>query len=219
MTAMRRPATLLIACALAVGAASCAESKYRYVVDSAEKVSYKVPRSWRVYSLPTGAQGRIAPDNPDEVELLWSSGFDAAPDPSEDHLAAMTDYGRLTVDHPVGVANVYQIQGSYNQRVSLTGARTVPLGVDPLFVPDDVRSLVEIIDYKPVTNFRGLQGTRVVFNLRATSDAPWSTYNMLTLIDQGRYRLYTFTVGCTGACYESSRRQLTEIASSWRFEK
>ena len=219
MAAMRRPAALLLVCALAAAGAACSDSKYRYVVNSGEKVSFKVPRSWKVYSLPTGAQDRISPDNPDEVELLWSSGFDASPLPSKDNLAAMTDYGRVTVDHPVGVASVYQIQGTYNQRVSLTGARTVPLGVDPLFVPDDVRSLVEIIEYAPVTDFRGLQGTRVLFNLRSTSDAPWSTYDMLTLVDQGRFRLYTFIVGCTGPCFESSRRQLTEIARSWRFEK
>ena len=219
MAPMRRRAALVVVCVLALTAAGCSDSKFRYVVNSTENISFRVPRSWTVYSLPTGAQDRISPDSPDDVELLWSSGFDADPNPAREHLDAMTDYGRVTVEHPVGVASVYQIQGTYNQRVSLTAARTVPLGVDPLFVSDDVRSLVEIIDYQPVTNFRGLQGTRVVFNLRSTSDSPWSTYDMLTLVDQGRFRMYTFTVGCLGPCFESSRRQLTEIATSWRFEQ
>ena len=200
-------------------AAGCAEPKYHYVVNGAENVSYKVPRGWQTFSLPTGAVDRLSPDSPGDVQLLWSTGFDADPNASEAHLAAVTNYGQTVVEHAVGIANVYQIQGSFNQRVSLTEARKAPLGVDPLYVPEGVQSLVEIIKYEPVKRFRGLQGSRVQFNMRARSDAPWSTYDMLTFFDQGNFRLYTFTVGCIGRCFEDSKATLADIIDSWRFEQ
>ena len=43
-----------------------------------------MPRSYTVYDLPTGRDDRLSPDSPEDVELLWSKGFDASiePDPS-----------------------------------------------------------------------------------------------------------------------------------------
>ena len=216
---MRRLGALMIAATLAAGVAACSESKYTFVVSGGENVSFKIPREWRVFSMPTGAQDRLAPDSPGDVDLLWSRGFDGDPNPAEKHVAAMTNYGQVTVYHPVGLANVYQIQGSYNQKVSLTEARKAILGVDPMYVSSDVQSLVEILEYEPVTRFGDLQGSRVRFNLRSTSDAPWSTYEMIALIDQGNYRMYTMIVGCIGTCFEESSREIAEIIDSWRFER
>jgi hypothetical protein len=216
---MRRLGASAVAVALAIGVGACAEAKYRYIVSGSEDVSFKVPSDWTTYSLPTGADDRIAPDSPGDVQLIWSSGFDADPNADVEHLKAMTDFGQVLVLHPVGVANVYQIQGSYNQKVSLTEARKAALGVDPLYVSDDVRSLVEVIEYKPLTRFRGLQGTRVRFNLRVRADAPWSTYDLIALIDQNRYRMYTFIVGCIGTCFQDNQSALDEVVNSWRFEQ
>ena len=210
-----------IAAALLLGglAAGCASPKYHYVVNGAENVSFKVPRGWSTFSLPTGADDRLSPDTPGDVKLLWSSGFDADPNSDAEHLAAVTNYGQTIVEHAVGIANVYEIQGSYNQKISLTEARKAPLGVDPLYVPDGVQSLVEIIKYEPIKRFRGLQGSRVQFNLRARGDAPWSTYDMLTFFDQGNFRLYTFTVGCIGRCFQDAKSVLADVIDSWRFEQ
>lgn len=205
--------------ALAVSSAACAEAKYRYVVSGPENVSFRVPRQWSTFSQPTGADDRLAPDSPGDVQLIWSKGFDADPNAKQEHLDAMSNFGQVVVEHPVGLANVYQIQGSYNQKVSLTEARKAALGVDPLYVSSDVQSLVEVISYKPLTKFRGLQGSRVRFNLRTRSDAPWSTYDLIALIDQNRYRMYTFIVGCIGHCFQDHQSELDEIVNSWRFEQ
>lgn len=217
---MRRLGALMIAASLAAAVlGACSESKYTFVVSGSENISIKIPRSWKVFSMPTGAQDRLAPDSPGDVDLLWSRGFDGDPNPAEKHIAAMTNFGQVTVYHPVGLANVYRIQGSYNQKVSLTEARKAILGVDPMYVNSDVQSLVEILDYQPVTRFRDLQGSRVRFNLRSTSDTPWSTYEMLSLFDQGSYRMYTLIVGCIGPCFEESSREIAEVVDSWRFER
>ena len=209
----------MLALALTVVGTGCLEAKYRYVVSGAEKVSYRVPRHWATYRLPTGAVNRLSPDSPGDVQLVWSTGFDADPQAAEKHLAAMTNFGQLVVGYPVGVASIYQVQGSYNQKLSLTEARKAPLGVDPLFVSSDVQSLVEIIKYQPVKNFRGLQGSRLRFNLRSTSAAPWSTYDLLALIDQSHYRMYTFIIGCSGGCFEKNKSAMDEVINSWRFQK
>ena len=216
---MRRLGALVIAATLVVAGSACSSSKYTFVVNGAEKVSFKVPRDWATYTLATGAQDRLAPDSPGDVELLWSRGFDGDPNPDQKHLDAMANYGQITVYHPVGLANVYRVQGSYNQKLSLTEARKAILGVDPMYVGSDVQSLVEILEYQPVTRFRDLQGSRVRFNLRATSDTPWSTYEMVALFDQGNYRMYTFVIGCIGPCFEKAAGEIGEIVDSWRFER
>lgn len=212
---MRRIGAAVLALVLSIGATGCAESKYRYITNGAEKVAIKVPRSWAVYDLPVGRQDRLSPDAPEEVELLWSKGFDADPNPDPAHLAATTDYGTLAVEHPVGVVSIYQVDGSFNQKLSLTTARTVPLGFDPLYVQDDIKDLVEIISYEPIAERNGLQGSRVLFNMRPSSDADWRTFDMTTYFDQGRFRMYTFTVGCLSPCFKESEQRLRDIAGSW----
>ena len=150
-----------------------------------------------------------------------------------DHLKRMSD--RLTVDYVNGEAKprVFHdtlIDGAHDLcdmvdslnivgDAQLTEARKAPLGVDPLYVPDDVRSLVEIISYKPFTRFKGVEGSQVRFNMRARSDAPWSTYEMVALIDQSHYRMYTFIIGCSGGCFEKNKSAMDEVINSWRFQK
>lgn len=213
---MRRIGAAVLALVLGIGATGCGESKYRYISNAAEEVALKVPRDWAVYDLPTTRDDRISPDAPEEVELLWSKGFDADPDaPSPDHLGAVRDYKAAGVEHPVGVVSVYQVQGSYNQNLSLTSVRTVPLGFDPLYVKDDAKDLVEIISYEPLTARNGLQGSRVLFNMRPSPSDAWRTFDMTTYFDQGRFRMYTFTVGCLSPCFKDAEQRLRDIAGSW----
>ena len=203
---------------LLVGASACTQSTYKFLANGAEGVSLRVPRGWATFTVPTGAEGRLSPDSPGDVKLLWSVGFDASPTPDIQHLAAVDNYGQKTVDHPVGVIAVYQVQGTYNQKLSLTEVRAAPLGVDPMFVSDNVKSLVEIISYEPAKRRDGLQGSHVVFNLRSTDSAPWSTYDMRTFFDQGHYRMYTLIIGCLGPCFKQNQNRISSISASWRIQ-
>jgi hypothetical protein len=212
---MRRIGPVLLTLALGVGVTGCSASKYHFVSDGTERVAFKVLRNWRVYDLPTGRSDRLSPDSPEDVQLVWSKGFDADPAPDPAHLDAVTNYGATSVSYPVGVANVYEVQGTYNQKLSLTVARTVPLGFDPLFVQDDTSDLVEIIDFQPLPASNGLQGSRVIFNERPNAQADWRTFDMITYIDQGRFRMYTFTIGCLGPCFKDNEARISDIAASW----
>jgi len=215
---MRRLGPVALAFVMMLGAASCTQSTYRFISNGAEQVSLKLPRSWTTYPQSSGIEGRLAPDSPGDVKLLWSVGFDASPTPSKAHLAAVDDYGKKTVDHPVGVVSVYQVQGGYNQKLSLTEARSAPLGVDPMYVSDSVKSLVEIVKYEPAKRSDGLQGSHVVFNLRSNGNAPWSTYDMRTYFDQGHYRMYTLIIGCLGPCFEQAKNRIAAVSASWRIK-
>jgi hypothetical protein len=213
-------AVLSLAAALAAGTlagAACGESQSKYVGNGSENAYFKVPRAYELFDLPTGRDDRLQPENPEEVELLWSVGFDADDDPAVENVQAARDYD-VAVDSPVGIASIYQVQGSYNQQLSLTTLRTVPLGFDPLYVQDDAEDLVEIIDFAPLRGDTGLQGSRVLFNMRPTVDDPWRTYDMTTYFDQGRFRMYTFTVGCSAPCFKDREAEIRRVTSSWTVE-
>ena len=127
------------------------------------------------------------------------------------------DY-HVGVDAPVGVADIYQVQGSYNQKLSMTIARAVPLGFDPLYVADEVKDFVEIIRYEFIQPGDGLQGSRVLFNMRPSSTDPWRTFDMTTYFDPGRFRLYTFTVGCLATCFKDREDSLAKLVASWKVQ-
>jgi hypothetical protein len=212
---MRRIAGVVLGLLLVAGAASCGQSKYHIVANGQEKAYFKLPRDWKVYKLPTGRSDRLSPNAPEDVELLWSVGFDGDPVPDQDHLGAATSFESPGTDYPVGVASVYLVQGSFNQNVSLAAARAAPLGFDPLNVPDDVKDLVEVLSYEPARRDDGLHGSRVRFNMRPNAAAPWRTYDMTTYFDPGRFRMYTFVIGCLGPCFRDRDHQIADIANSW----
>jgi hypothetical protein len=217
-----RTRSLAVVAAAAVvassGLAACGEPTYSFVSNGQENAYFKVPRDWQVYRLPNQRSDRLEPPQPEDVESIWQVGFDSADDANEDNLGAITNWTEVQVDDPVGQVAIYQVQGGFNQQLSLTTARSAVLGFDPLYVGDEVQDLVEVIRFEPVEPATGLQGSRVVFNVRPRADAPWRTYDLTTMIDQGRFRLYTFTVGCSASCFKDNERQISEIVSSWKVE-
>ena len=202
---------------LAVIGASCGQPKFRIVNNGAEKTYTKIPRAWTEFPVSTERTDRIDPKFSEDVSLLWSIGFDADPKSDVAHVTQLFAFDAL--DFPVGQLNVYQIQGNYAQNLSLAGARTDPFGVDPLNVPDKVQDLVEVGDYQPLAPSTGLQGSRVIFNVRPNADSPWNTYDMVTAFDQSRKRMYTMIVGCSGKCFEDNRHEISQIVTSWKVDR
>ena len=114
----------------------------------------------------------------------------------------------------MGQLQIFNVQGSFNQELSLTTARSTALGIDPLGVPDDVKDLVEIVTYTPIAH-DGLQGSRVVYNLHNEGE-PWQTVDATTLFDQSRNRFYVLRIGCTSECFKQNQDAISEIANSWK---
>lgn len=202
---------------VALLATGCGESKYQVVHNGGERTYLKAPRDWTVFPIETGRVDRIDPQYGEDVRLIWSRVFDASAEPTADHYADAVGLAKL--DEPVAALNVYEVQGSYNQRLSLSEARSAPLGFDPLFVGDEIKDLVEVVQYTPLEAGDGLQGSRVVFNTRRDDASQWNTYDMVTAFDQGRFRMYTLVVGCSGACFEDNRSQISNIVTSWKVDR
>ena len=123
---------------------------------------HPLPHEWKVFTANGDGvrPGRL----PGHVESVWHVSFDASTKPSVENTTAIDALPPASVDKPVGQLQIYNVQGSFNQELSLSTARSTVLGIDPLGVPDDVKDLVEIVSYTPIAT-DGLQGSRVVYNL------------------------------------------------------
>jgi hypothetical protein len=198
------------AAVLALG--SCGENKFSYVDNSAENTYIRVPNEWKVFTVEGGG---VRPEAfPDSVESVWHIAFDASQKPSLDNTAAIDALPPSSVDEPVGQLQIFDVTGSFNQELSLTTARSTALGIDPLGVPDEIKDLVEIVSYTPLSQ-DGMQGSRVVYNLHNEGE-PWQTVDATTLFDQSRNRFYVLRIGCTSECFRDNQDDISEIATSWK---
>lgn len=213
---LRRLALLLPA--LALLAAACGEPSYRYVANNSEDVYFKVPKEWELFRFKDENGGRLQAAVPDDVEPVWHVAFDASDQPDPEHLSSVANLPSTPAESPLGEVRIYQVQGSFNQTLSVGSARQSALGFDPLSVPDDVKDLVEIVTYEPLTLGNGLQGSRVVFNVR-NPDEPWQTFDVTTMFDPSAFRYYVLTVGCSAECFEANKNDIYEVTSSWKVDR
>ena len=211
MSRVVRTGTAAAVIGLAALASACGSAKFNYVDNNAENTYIRLPTEWKVF---TAEGGGVRPEAfPDTVESVWHVSFDASEKPSVENAAALDALPPASVDKPVGQLQIFNVQGSFNQELSLTSARTTALGIDPLGVPDDVKDLVEIVTYAPIAH-DGLQGSRVVYNLHNEGE-PWQTVDATTLFDQSRNRFYVLRIGCTSECFKQNQDAISEIANSW----
>ena len=203
----------LVALAALLGA--CGTDKWTYVDNGAENTYIRVPHEWKVFKIDK--EGDRPSAFPDSVESVWHVAFDASDKPSLDNTVALDALPPASVDKPVGQLQIFQVTGSFNQELSLTTARSSALGIDPLGVPDEVKDLVEIVNYSPIAH-DGLQGSRVIYNLHNEGE-PWQTVDATTLFDQSRNRFYVLRIGCTSECFNDNQQAINEIATSWKVVK
>jgi hypothetical protein len=195
--------------------AACGSAKWTYVDNGTENTYIRVPHQWKVFNIVKDGDRPAA--FPDTVESVWHIAFDASEKPSLKNTDALDALPPDSVDKPVGQLQIFQVTGSFNQELSLTTARSSALGIDPLGVPDDVKDLVEIVNYTPIAH-DGLQGSRVVYNLH-NEGQPWQTVDATTLFDQSRNRFYVLRIGCTSECFKNNQQAISDIASSWKVVK
>lgn len=191
---------------------SCGANKFSYIDNSAENTYIRVPNEWKVFTVEGGG---VRPEAfPDSVESVWHIAFDASQEPSLQNTSAIDALPPSSVDEPVGQLQIFDVTGSFNQELSLTTARSTALGIDPLGVPDEIKDLVEIVSYTPLSQ-DGMQGSRVVYNLHNEGE-PWQTVDATTLFDQSRNRFYVLRIGCTSECFRDNQDSISEIATSWK---
>jgi hypothetical protein len=214
---VRAAAAMAVAGALALGA--CGGAKFEYVSNSSEQLYFKVPKSWELYRFTEAdIEGRME-GLPETFQQLWRVGFDAADQPDPANVAQLDAIPPSTLEQPVGQARVYSVNSaSARDGLSLAAARELAVGFDPLNAPDNLSNLVEIVEFEGLDDRNGVQGSRVVFNVRNSVDDPWQTMDVTTMYDVGRSRLYMFTVACSASCFEQNQSSIFDVTTSWKVE-
>jgi hypothetical protein len=208
-----------VAVAGAVVLGACGGAKYEYVSNSSEQLYFKVPRGWELYRFTdSDTEGRLV-GLPESFEQVWRVGFDAADEPDPSNVAQLDAVPPDTLEQPVGQARVFAVNSAAaRDGLSLAAARELALGFDPLNAPDDLSNLVEVVDFLSLDERNGVQGSRVVFNVRNSVDDPWQTMDVTTMYDVTKARLYMFTVACSASCFEQNQNSIFDVTTSWKVE-
>jgi hypothetical protein len=202
---------------LALGAvvAACGGSKFQYVQNSSENTYFKLPSNWKLYKLTEpDKQGRV-PKLPVGTQRIWHVAFDAAPQPDQNHL------GEAMPTAMVGDVQIYAMSASDNDQIAQSNLRQIIFGgIDPILQDPGTPPNWEVVSYTPVTDVKGVVGSRVVINI-PSQDSPgqWFTLDGTELLDSADGRAYLLLMRCESQCYLNNRKAADEIASSWKVTK
>jgi hypothetical protein len=205
---------------LALGAgvlllASCGETSFNYVKNSADETYLKVPRSWEVLD------AELENDPGAQMPAPWQRVFDAAEPASIEHAKSYdTDHvtGRLTVIY-VGPAEADKLS------VEDVRAAVSPLESDPLALAEQPnQGQGRVLDFKVESRDGGLRGSRVVYEVGVDSGAN-VVLDQTTLLDPKPYanprtggsmfKVYVLSLHCKTTCYEKSKSEIDDVVTSW----
>jgi len=191
---------------VAVMAAGCGGSGYKYVKTSTNNAFYKIPEKWKLFDkqqviASTGAQL----SNEEEMGLRYLAIFDADPAPSLEH-------DLQTASHPFGVVRVRSLDIEERDTFNLAALRNEVIPIDEIL--DKELGDVEVVaGPHTITQKDGLRGTRIVYTVQGTQNS--FTVDQTGLVDPATNMVYFFIVGCDADCFAANRKTITEIADSW----
>jgi hypothetical protein len=217
-TGYRRHVVAIALCA-GVLVAGCADSGYQYVTNKDQGAYFKVPDGWELFDLADEEERDAPPDRAEAVDLggpePWRIVFDAAPDPSVDHLR------EASPEHPVGIAEVAPITTrAIRDGVDLAALRAMALGgqADPVALLEQGDPNIELVSFEDITTEDGFRGNHIVVNLKL-EDGSFRTIDHIALLDAATTRMYRFVVTCSAACYLENRAEIERIMDSWQIRK
>lgn len=201
---------LVTTAAVVLTLSACAESGQRYVKNSDDGVYFKIPNDWQLYdedAVVGVLAGQLSPQQEDTLkDIGWQVGFDAAPEPSVDHLAD------LVTDHPAGLARVQELAPEERDVASLEYLRNIVIPVDQLGQQDE--SAVDVLEGEPISE-SGFHGLRLKFNVRDPEGNKFVTFHQVALVDNDLDRVFLFVVSCEAHCYEDDEGTLDDVVESW----
>jgi hypothetical protein len=192
----------------AVVLASCG-ADYQYVNNSQERAFFRLPNDVEVFRVRTEEPtDRLIPIDLSTTDP-WNVVFDAAEDPTPDHLAQ---------DAPtsiVGQASIIPVGLDVAENLSVKQVRTVLAGgTDPIEAFESGEAGIEVVTFESLSE-NGLTGSRVVFN-REVADGVWTTYDQTSFIDVANRKVYLFEVKCEASCFKDQRKEISQIVDSWQ---
>jgi hypothetical protein len=194
--------------------AACGPSEVTYVrsgdvAGSDAHMFLKVPMKWGLFEEEEFLRSQSNDLTEEQIQALrdrqWLIIFDAAPDPSIDHLAP-------DADHPAGFAQIRQLsedEGDY----SLESLKSEVFPYSQLRFQDGF----ELIGHKEIEDLPGdLQGIELSysFDLEGTQ----VMVSQMGALDPANRVIYLTVVACKQSCYEDEERAIRRLMSSWTVE-
>lgn len=200
--------------AIAVLLAACGgTSGYTFVRSSETDAFFKVPSDWERFNKKEILVAVDLSDSPGANEgFKFLEAYDAAPDPSIDHVI-----GAELPNFPVVRAEVRQLTPVTRDRMSLQSIRNALFPIDELFQNDQVDVLAE----EDVVLDGGVHGLRLDYNLSLAGNLTAVAGNQILrvtqigLVDPATNLFYLFWVQCTADCFQQHQRTIDQIVDSY----
>jgi len=202
-----RSAVVLLLLAAPLALVACAGTGYHYVKSSENKTYFKVPDSWKLYdqdSVLDALKGALSKDEIDQRrDTMWTTVFDASPDPSLNHLASSRP------NYPLGQAVVRPLSPDASDAASLQSLRNIFFGVDDALQAGNAH----VSDYELVELDGGFHGSHLV--ARVDEKTGSITFNQIALFDQATSKIYAISIYCTTECYDKYESKIDSVINSW----
>lgn len=193
---------------------ACGGDGFTYVGSSDGKAFFKVPASWAFFDKREllVASG-LSLSGQANQQFQWLIGFDAAPEPSLEHLAL----GNIP-NHPVVLAQAQgELPFSFREDLSLRGLRNLFYPVDRLIQSN----AAELLAHEDIVLPGGLHGSRVLYDVvpQGVTGVAWEgsvlRIDQTTIVDAGTRTIYSFLVRCESHCYRDNKAVIDQIVESW----
>lgn len=189
---------------------ACGSPRYHYVKSTSDRTFMRVPFDWTLYDEDELLK---ASDDSNEAKaqfkkLTWSVAFDAAPDPSLEHILSPSD-------HPTGLVQVRTLLPEQRDGFSLSDLRSLLLSFDPLTEDAQSGGDVEVLESKELTRDGGLHGNEMLLNLK-TGDGDVVKWRQVALVDAGVSKVHVLAISCNTECYSANEGVIDKIVASWK---
>ena len=193
--------------------AACGAPDYHYVKSTSNRTYMRVPSDWTLYD--EDALLESSDDSEESKEefkrLTWSVAFDAAPDPSLEHILSKTS-------HPTGLVQVRTLTPSQRDAFSLADLRRLLLPFDPLSDDAQMAGEVEVLEAREIKQDGGLHGSELLLNLQ-TEEGELVKWRQVALTDAGVSKVHILAISCDVECYKANEGVIDKVVASWKVKK
>jgi hypothetical protein len=214
MTRRRSPRRFVQALALLTLLAACNGPSVTYVTSgdvprSEARAFLKLPDEWTLYEEDDLL---VAGDDLTEEQRAsleanqWLVIFDAAPDPTPDHLSPFSEF-------PTGFALVRALNPLQEGDYSVDSLRNEVFPLDELEGDDDF----ELHSEERLDLPREMEGFRLTFSLGQGERV--SKVQQVSALDPAADVIYVLVISCEATCYEKEENVIDRIVGSWTVEE
>lgn len=211
----RRRAALVAVAGLVL--AGCGAPEFQYAAEQpgsvpAGTVYFKVPQGWTPFPAAAIAAAEKQWSGGDDPGLIvaataWQEAYDAAADPSLDHVL-----GRTTPDHPVVYASLRSLYTEEQAGATRDALRDMLVPVSTAGSGVTIRTDQDVAQ-------GGAQGVHLVFSYAPSPGQPEETIDQTAYLSDGTDAVYLLVVRCTSTCYDQNQDAIEAVTSSYTIQE